>query len=211
MRFYGRVERGWRRAGAATWTHLWDSHVALDASAGGGGFTPERRERSGWWRKWRRRRRDWRCRLRILVSVARWLFRSHGFSLWVSPPTHPTTKPAALQTDRFLRARTGRNWETRSRRGADARTGCEETREGVREGRGRFMWSILGRFLIQTYEIKRRPFVLNEGNQTFVYFLLVLRLLLFIAAFYWNMRLGVSFYGSHMLSAWLSAPAGVHR
>lgn len=125
----------------------------------------------------------------------------------------PTTQQQKISLPRYKRV-VSCGWEREesgkhAAGGADARTGCEETQEGVREGRGRFMWSILGGFLIQTYKIKRRPFVLNEGNQTFIScwcWGCHCLLLPFIGI--WG---SVCFYGSHMLSAWLSAPAGVHR
>lgn len=82
---HGRLGRDQKRAGAAAWTHLWDGHVALDASAGGGSFP--RRGASG--------AADggsggggWRCGVRIPASVAWCLFKSHGLTLKVSQKTY---------------------------------------------------------------------------------------------------------------------------
>lgn len=126
--------------------------MGLDATAGGGSFP--RRGASG--------AADggsggggWRCGVRIPASVAWWLFKSHGSTLRVS-----LKKICRAINESYdscgQRGEHGEETRRRWRRWrADARTGCEEAREGVRkgvrEGRGRFMRSIPEGFHVPTY------------------------------------------------------------
>lgn len=121
------------------WTHLRDSHVALDASAGGGSFPPgEEREERLMEEVEAAARCGWRRRVRIPVSVACWLFKSHG-STWRLSPTINKITCRVTNGSYGSCGRRGENGrelgnaqpeEEGEEGGEDARTGCEGTREG---------------------------------------------------------------------------------
>lgn len=147
-----------------------------------------------------------RCRVRIPVSVACWLFRSHGSTWRLSPPikkiTCRVTNGSYGSCGR--RGENGRELgnaqpeEEGGGRGEDARTGCEGTREGWGVGKGeagscgasssrltfKVRRSAETRVLVFTCPAEQRPVVSKGGNQTFalvrVLKSLVLRVPLFL-------------------------------